>query len=65
MSRSDPASFIDRLVELAVGLLIAAIALYGAVSLVRAIWSTLLLLLGGALLVTVLVGIWRSRNRGW
>ena len=62
---ADPKGFIDKLIELCIGLLIGAIALYGAVMLVRAIWTEVLVLLGGGLIVVVLIALWRSRSRGW
>lgn len=65
MSPSDPTKgLLDRLVGWCIGLFVASIALYGAVKIVSMIWSTLLIILGGGLIVFVLVALWRSRSRG-
>ena len=61
----NPRGLLDKLVGACLSLLIGAIALYAAVKLVAAIWSTLLVILGGTLLVGVLVAVWRRRNRDW
>lgn len=65
MSSSDPRGLIDKVVGACIALLVGAIALYAAVRLVEAIWSALLVILGGLLLVAVLVAAWRFRHRGW
>lgn len=62
---ANPKTLLDRLVGACLALLVGAIALYAAVHLIEAIWSTLLVILGGALLVACLVAAWRARSRGW
>lgn len=62
---ANPKSWIDKLVGVCVGLLVGSVALYAAVRLLEAIWSTLLIILGGGLLVAVLIAVWRARSRGW
>jgi hypothetical protein len=62
---ANPKSWIGKLVGACVGLLAGSIALYAAVRLLEAIWSTLLIILGGGLLLAVLVAALRARSRGW
>ncbi|MBF6188917.1 hypothetical protein [Nocardia farcinica] len=65
MSGGDPGRIGSRLLEACVGLLLAAMALYGAISILRAIWLYLCI-------VVLVVGVgalmwWRisSKYRGW
>lgn len=65
MSGGDPGRIGGRFLDACVGLLLAAMALYGAISILRAIWLYLCI-------VVLVVGIgallwWRisSKYRGW
>lgn len=61
----EPQRWLDRLVGACVSVLIGALALYGAVWLLRAIWPELTIV---ALSATAIVGVfswWRSRISGW
>jgi hypothetical protein len=65
MPGSSPRGLLDGLIGACFTLLLAAIALYVAVSLLKAIWPILLLILlvGGLLALGLMLR--RSRNRGW
>lgn len=65
MSGGDPGRIGGRVVDACVGLLLAAMALYGAISILQAIWLYLCI-------VVLVVGVgaflwWRisSKYRGW
>lgn len=64
MSDRDPSRWIDRLVGACFGVLLAAMALYGAVQVISSVW--LPLSIGLAALMTlgslVWLGVWRSRR---
>ncbi len=61
----EPQRWLDRLVGTCVNVLIGALALYGAVWLLRAIWPELVMvtLLGAC--VVGLISWWRVRRSGW
>lgn len=61
MSKYDPSGLTDRLVDIAAGLLTIALALYGTVMLIKAIWPWLLI--GAGLLLGLLVAGWLVRMR--
>lgn len=61
----EPQRWVDRLVGACGSLLIGALALYGAVWLLRAIWPELIIV---ALVSAVIVGLiswWREHRSGW
>lgn len=60
-----PRSWLDRVVGGCLSLLVGAAALYIAVRLIEAVWVVLLVIIGGAVVVTLLVAAWRARSRGW
>lgn len=61
----EPSRWLDRLVGACFSVLLAALALYGAVWLLRAVWTWLVI--GGA--VVAIAGLTflalRGRSRGW
>jgi hypothetical protein len=62
---SDQRSLIDRLVNVCISLLIAAVAVYAAVHLIEAVWAVLLLIGGSiGLLIVIAVAI-RRHTREW
>lgn len=65
MSSLDPRSWTDRLVEAAVGLLVAALALKWALIVLASIWVALVII--GAVLLSLIVAVhlWRGNRRGW
>jgi hypothetical protein len=65
MSASDPKSWGDQIVGFAVACLIAAVALYCAISVIESIWPVLVITIGAVAIVTavVLVAIRTTRNR--
>jgi len=65
MSQYQPGTWPDKLVGYCISFLVGSIVLYAAIQLLTAIWSTLLLILGGCLFVAVLVPAWRSRSQRW
>jgi len=65
MSSSNPRSWLDSLVGLCFGLLLAAIAVHVAVKLIEAVWAALVLIVGAGLLLTGAVALLRRRDRGW
>jgi uncharacterized membrane protein len=65
MSSSNPRGWLDGVLGFCFSLLLAAVALYIAVGLIKAIWPILLALLIVGGLVAAGVALLRSRNRGW
>ncbi len=65
MSSSNPCSWLDSLLGLCFGLLLAALAVYVAVRLIEAIWTVLLLILGIGGLLAAVAALLRRRDRGW
>lgn len=61
----DRRSLLDRLVDVCISVLIGALALYGAMWLLRAIWPDLLLVAGSLAGIVGLVTWWRTRQSGW
>lgn len=61
----EPQRWLDRLVAACINVLIGALALYGAVWLLRAIWPELVMVtvLGGC--TAGLIGWLRRRQNGW
>ena len=67
MSDRDPGRWLDRLVGACFGLLLGAMALYGAVQVISSVWLPLTIgvaSVGGVALGIWLV-VWRSRWRSW
>ena len=65
MAGSEPSRFASRVFEVCIGILLAAMALYAAVEIIRSIWLFLCI---GALVVTVIYVIFavlHRRSRGW
>ncbi|MGW5309739.1 hypothetical protein ACWEQ0_07665 [Nocardia thailandica] len=65
MSGGDPGRIGSRLLDVCVGLLLAAMALYGAVSILKAIWVHLCII---AFVAGVGAFVWwriSTRFRGW
>lgn len=61
----EPQRWLDRLVGACVSVLVGALALYGAVWLLRAIWPELAIVaLCGAAIVGA-IGWWRGGRAGW
>jgi len=61
----EPQRWLDRLVGACISVLIGALALYGAVWLLRAMWPQLTVV---ALTAAVIVGVfswWQGRRSGW
>jgi hypothetical protein len=65
MYGSNPRSWLDGLVGLCFGLLLAAIAVHVAVRLIEAVWPVLLLILGIGAVLAAGVALLRRRDRGW
>lgn len=57
----SPEGWVDRLVGACVSVLVGALALYGAVYVVRSIWPVLAILT----LVGVIIGVFYMRFRHW
>lgn len=64
MSR-EPEQAGGRLVDLCVGLLLASMALYGAIAILRAIWIFLCILVAVGGLVALVWRLVATRYRGW
>ena len=62
---SEPERSGSRLVDLCVGLLLAAMALYGAVAILKAIWIYLCILVAVIVLGVLLFRLVNARYRGW
>lgn len=63
--QDNPGSWVSRLFGWCLLVLLAAMALYGAVAIVRSIWLFLSI---GLAVATVIAAVWRlllSRYRGW
>jgi len=56
---------LDRLVGACISVLIGAMALYGAIWLLRAIWPELLVVGASLASIVGLIGWWNSRRSGW
>lgn len=54
-----------RITDLCVGLLLAAMALYGAVAILKAIWIYLCILVAVVAIGVLLVRVLNTRYRGW
>lgn len=65
MSASDPKSWGDQIVGFSVGCLIAAVALYCAVSVIEAIWPVLVVIVGVISLGAAVIAIVRWRQSRW
>jgi hypothetical protein len=65
MAAPSPRGLLDGLVGACFGLLLAAIALYVAVGLIKAIWPLLLLILIVIGLLAAGIAALRHRDRGW
>lgn len=67
MNDRDPARWLDRLVGACFGVLLGAMALYGAVQVISSVWLPLTIGVGTVVGIGALVwlGVWRSRWRGW
>lgn len=61
----EPERWLDRLVAACFSLLFGALALYGAVWLIEAMWWVLLIILGVGLLLGGVIAVLRARLRGW
>lgn len=62
---SEPERSGGRLVDLCVGLLLAAMALYGAVAILKVIWIYLCILVAVIGLGVLLFRLANARYRGW
>ena len=62
---TSPKGWIDQLVGLCFGILVGALALYGAVLLIEAIWLWLVLGAGLLLIVVGAVALLRGRPGSW
>lgn len=65
MSASDPKSWGDQIVGFGMGCLVAAVALYCAVSVIEAIWPILVIIIGVVALITAAIAIVRWRQNRW
>jgi len=65
MSSFSPRGWLDSAVSACFGLLLAAVALYVAVGLIKAIWPLLLIILIVGGLLALGVALMRRRDRGW
>lgn len=60
-----PGSLIERFVELAIMVLVGAIALHLAVRLIESVWVLLVIILGSVGLVVGLIAWLRARRQDW
>lgn len=65
MSTSDPKSWGDQIVGFGMGCLIAAVALYCAVSVIEAIWPILVIIINVVAIVAAVIAIVRWRQSRW
>ncbi|MDX2974384.1 hypothetical protein [Kribbella solani] len=62
---NDPQRWLDRLVGTCVSLLMGALALYGAVWLLRQVWTVLLVIAAAIGVVVAALAWWRHRQSRW
>lgn len=68
MSNSDPSSWIDRVIGWCFGILLASVALYCAVAVVRAILPALVIIFGVVGAICLIVGgivVFRTIRNRW
>lgn len=65
MAGSDYRSLIDKLVGAAIGILIAALAIYAAVHLIESVLFAFVGIVLTASIISVAILVFRARYRGW
>lgn len=65
MSTTDPRSWLDQIISLCTGLLMAAAAIFLTVRLIEAVWVALLVIVGVVVLLVIAGLVLRARNQGW
>ena len=65
MADNSPQRLASRVFDLCVGTLLAAMALYGAVKLIQAIWLPLCIGAGVVIVTATLIALIRSRYQRW